>query len=163
MQKLKFPLVTLAVVVAGIAGTNNARSEDDHAGYKGAARTILWSTGPIAYTDTTKYKKGPPYVIGFSNAGLGDSWRIVMLHSMEQAVSNHLDVIKKFIVTDASHNDSKQASDIEDLVSRGVDVLIVSANTEQALDPVQPRYDRDFRSRGHHYGDLGGKVSPCCR
>jgi ribose transport system substrate-binding protein len=65
-----------------------------------------------------------------------------MLHSMEQAVSNHLDVIKKFIVTDANHNDSKQASDIEDLVSRGVDLLIVSANTEQALDPVITRVMR---------------------
>src|SRR5580704_7771071 len=142
MQIIKFPPVVLAVALASIVTTPNARSEDDHSGYKGAARTILWSTGPIAYTDTTKYKKDAPYVIGFSNAGLGDSWRIVMLHSMEQAVSNHLDVIKKFIVTDASHNDSKQASDIEDLVSRGVDVLIVSANTEQALDPVITRVMR---------------------
>ena len=103
---------------------------------------MLWSTSPIAYSDTAKYKKAPPYTIGFSNAGLGDSWRIVMLHSMENTVSKHLDKIKKFYVTDANHNDSKQVSDIEDLVSRGIDLLIVSANTEQALDPVITRVMR---------------------
>jgi hypothetical protein len=73
-----------------------------------------------------------------------------MLHSMEQAVSNHLAVIKKFIVTDANHNDSKQASDIDDLVSRGVDLLIVSANTEQALDPVPPSGHGGFQAIPGH-------------
>jgi hypothetical protein len=59
MPKIKFPLAIFAAALSSIVGINIAHSEDDHAGYKGAARTILWSTGPIAYTDTTKYKNIP--------------------------------------------------------------------------------------------------------
>jgi len=33
----------------------------------------------------------------------------------------------------------KQIADIQDLASRGVDLLIVSANTEKALDPALAR------------------------
>ena len=80
--------------------------------------------------------KAPPYVIGFANAGLGDSWRVVGLHSLEKAAHDHADVVKKLLITDAGHDDAKQVADIQDLVSRGVDLLIVSANTTQALDPA---------------------------
>jgi ribose transport system substrate-binding protein len=139
MKKITLHDSILIGLAATTIGVSIGRSEQANAGYTGASRAMLWSVAPIPYTDTTKYKKAPPYVIGFSNAGLGDSWRIVMLHSMQNAVSKHLDVIKKFYVTDANHNDSKQVSDIEDLVSRGVDLLIVSANTEQALDPAITR------------------------
>ena len=78
-------------------------------------------------------------MIGFSNAGLGDSWRVVMLHSLETAAAAHKDVIKQLIITDAGHDDAKQVSDIQDLMSRQVDLLIVSANTEQAVDPAVTR------------------------
>src|ERR1700683_5495934 len=108
-----------------------------HAQYTGAPRTFLFNPAlDVCIRDTSKFKKAPPYVIGFSNAGLGDSWRVVGLHSLEKAAHDHADVVKKLLITDAGHDDAKQIADIQDLVSRGVDLLIVSANTAQALDPV---------------------------
>lgn len=108
--------------------------------YKGAPRTFLFNPAvEVCFKDTTQYKKDPPYVIGFSNAGLGDSWRVVMLHSLERAAAEHKDKIKQLIITDAGHDDAKQVADIQDLISRGVDLLIVSANTQQALDPAVSR------------------------
>jgi ribose transport system substrate-binding protein len=108
--------------------------------YKGASRTFLFNPSlEVCFKDTAKYKKPGPYVIGFSNAGLGDSWRVVMLHSIERAAAEHKDQIKKLIITDAGHDDAKQVADIQDLVSRQVDLLIVSANTQQALDPAVTR------------------------
>jgi len=105
--------------------------------YSGAPRTYLYNPQTeVCFKDTSKYKKDGPYTIGFSNAGLGDSWRVVMLHSMEKAAAEHKDKISKLIITDAGHDDAKQVADIQDLVSRGVDLLIVSANTQQALDPA---------------------------
>ena len=59
-----------------------------------------------------------------------------MLHSLEASAAKHKDQIKKLIITDAGHDDAKQVADIQDLISRGVDLLIVSANTQQALDPA---------------------------
>jgi ribose transport system substrate-binding protein len=108
-----------------------------HAEYKGAPRTFLYNPAiDVCIKDTSAFKKDPPYVIGFSNAGLGDSWRVVGVHSLEKAAAEHKDVVKQLIITDAGHDDAKQIADIQDLVSRGVDLLIVSANTAEALDPA---------------------------
>ena len=108
--------------------------------YKGAPRTFLFNPAPeICFKETAKYKKGGPYTIGFANAGLGDSWRVVALDSMKKAAGDHKDQIKHLLITDAGHDDAKQIADIQDLVSRGVDLLIVSANTEKALDPAVSR------------------------
>jgi ribose transport system substrate-binding protein len=111
-----------------------------HADYTGAPRTFLFNPAvQIPFSDTAKFKKKAPYVIGFSNAGLGDSWRVVMQHSLMKAASEHADVIKQLIITNGNMDDAKQAADIQDLISRGVDLLIVSANTQKALDPVVTR------------------------
>jgi ribose transport system substrate-binding protein len=108
--------------------------------YKGAPRTFLFNpAADVCFKDTAKYKKAGPYTIGFSNAGLGDSWRVVMLDGLKKAASEHKDQIKHLLITDAGHDDAKQIADIQDLISRGVDLLIVSANTEKALDPAVSR------------------------
>lgn len=39
----------------------------------------------VCFKDTSQYKKEGPDTIGFSNAGLGDSWCVVALHSMMKA------------------------------------------------------------------------------
>ena len=123
------------VAFATLAGTAFAGSE-----YTGAPRTYLYNPDvEVCFNDTSQYKKEGPYVIGFSNAGLGDSWRVVMQHSVMTAAAEHRDQIEKLIITDAGHDDAKQVADIQDLISRGVDILIVSANTQQALDPAVTR------------------------
>ena len=67
-----------------------------HAEYKGAPRTFLYNPAiDVCIKDTSAFKKDPPYVIGFSNAGLGDSWRVVGLHSLEKAAAEHKDVVKQ--------------------------------------------------------------------
>ncbi|WP_244631176.1 ABC transporter substrate-binding protein [Aureimonas sp. ME7] len=130
---IKRYLLSAAVAFAGVCAA--------HAGpYEGAPRTFLFNPAQdICFKDTAEYKKDGPYVIGFSNAGLGDSWRVVMQHSIMKAAAEHKDQIKQLIITDAGHDDAKQVADVQDLISRQVDILIVSANTEQALDPAITR------------------------
>lgn len=109
-------------------------------GYEGIPRTYLFNpAAETCFKDTSQYKKDGPYVIGFSNAGLGDSWRVVMLHGLQAAAARNKDKISKLIITDAGHDDAKQVADIQDLEAQGVDLLIVSANTQQALDPAVTR------------------------
>src|SRR5262245_4716083 len=105
--------------------------------YAGAPRTFLFNPAlDVCIRDTSKFKKAPPYVIGFANAGLGDSWRVVGLHSLEMAADDHANVVRKFVITDAGDDDAKQVADIQDLASRGVGLLMVSPNPTQALDPA---------------------------
>ncbi|MDR6290838.1 MULTISPECIES: ABC transporter substrate-binding protein [Inquilinus] len=134
---MKSGMLALLLGAAGLMATSSMSVAEP---YHGAPRTFLFNpSSEVCFKDTAAYKKDPPYVIGFSNAGLGDSWRVVMLHSLETAAAAHKDVIKQLIITDAGHDDAKQVSDIQDLMSRQVDLLIVSANTEQAVDPAVTR------------------------
>ncbi len=137
-------LAALAAAVSATALLAGGAAAQTSGRYEGAPRTFLFNPAvEVCFKDTSEYKKEPPYVIGFSNAGLGDSWRVVMmLHSLQTAAANNKDKIKQLLITDAGHDDAKQVADIQDLVSRGVDLLIVSANTQQALDPAVTRVMR---------------------
>ena len=129
---MKLALALFGAALA-LVSASAVRAEE----YKGAPRTFLYNPAlEVCFKDTTAYKKNGPYTIGFSNAGLGDSWRVVMLHSIQRAAAENKANIKQLLITDAGHDDAKQVADIQDLISRGVDLLIVSANTQKALDPV---------------------------
>lgn len=129
-------LVAAALAVTALAAAPAALAQDARNGYTGAPRTELWSPVPLQYTDTSQYKKDGPYVIGFSNASVDNTWRLAQLHAIEAAAARHKDKIKQLIITDANNNPSKQVSDIEDLLQRGVDILLVSASKSDALDPI---------------------------
>jgi ribose transport system substrate-binding protein len=102
-------------------------------------RASLWNPGTVKMVDTTKYKKKPPYVIGFSNAGISNSWAVFMHREVQAEAERHPDKIKQLYVTEAKDKADKQISDVEDLVAKGIDLLIIRATTEAALDPVITR------------------------
>ena len=102
-------------------------------------RSWLWDTNALKMVDTSKYKKKPPYVIGFSNASVSNSWRVYFDLQVKAEADNQKDVIKKFYVTDANDKPDKQIADVEDLVAKGIDLLIISAATMAALDPIVTR------------------------
>lgn len=111
----------------------------DKPGYYGVPRTWLWNPGYNNMVDTTKWKKDGPYVIGFSNASISNAWRVAFQHGVLWSAGQHKDKIKKFIVTDANDDPAKQISDIQDLMSQGVDILLIAPATEDALDAVVGR------------------------
>lgn len=128
-------------LVAGLAATSATAlfAQEERNGYDGASRTMLWSTQPVEMADTTQYIKEDPYVIGFSNASISNSWRVGMLHSIQQAAHDNADQIEQLIITDANDDPAKQVADVQDLIERGVDILIVSAATADALDGIVTR------------------------
>ena len=133
-------VLNLALVAGLAVASVPALAQDaEKSGYKGASRTMLWSTVPIEMVDTSAYKKDGPFVIGFSNASISNSWRVGMLHSIQQAAADNADQIKQLIITDANDDPAKQVADVQDLISRGGDLLIVSAATAEALDAIVTR------------------------
>jgi ribose transport system substrate-binding protein len=86
--------------------------------------------------DTAKFKKPGPYKICFSNAGLNNPWRQVGFKTMQAEVDTHRDSIKEFVHVDAEGKDQKQIADINDLLGKGCDALIVSPNTTATLTPA---------------------------
>lgn len=86
--------------------------------------------------DTTEYQADGPYHLCFSNAGLFNPWRQVGFKVMQAEVELHQDQIEDFTVLDAEGNDDKQISDIDNLLNRDCDLLIVSPNTTATLTPA---------------------------
>ncbi len=102
-------------------------------------RSWLWASTELKMMDTSKYKKRAPYSIGFSNASISNSWRVFFERQVRYGAELHGDVIKRFYVTDANDKPDKQIADVEDLLAKGVDLLIISAATMAALDPIITR------------------------
>lgn len=93
---------------------------------------------PEGYVDTTQYKKEPPYTVCFSNASVSNSWRVSMVEHVRYAIDQAKEqgLVDQYFETDANDDEVKQIADIEDLLTKGCDVLIVSASTSEALTLV---------------------------
>lgn len=88
--------------------------------------------------------KDPPWTIGVANYSLGNSWRVHMFAELQYA-ADHDDRIEELIITNADGNLAKQVSDIEDLMARGVDGLIVLPLSADGIAPiVEEAYDAGF-------------------
>lgn len=76
------------------------------------------------------------FVIGLSNFSLGNSWRVQMVEEAKYAASQQKDLVKELIVTEAEGDISKQISDIEDLIAKKVNAILITAASPKALAPV---------------------------
>ncbi len=117
----------------------SAGTHADSASYTGQSRTFLWNPDFNDIVDTSQYKKDPPYVVGFSNAGVADGWLVTFKHGVEWAAAENRERIEKFIITDANWDADKQIRDIQDLLNQDIDILLVNPVTLEALDPVLRR------------------------
>jgi len=85
--------------------------------------------------DTAEYQTDLPWVIGYSDASLTNSARVFINQFALWAASEYPE-IEEVARTDANDSPEKQVSDIEDLLVRGVDCLIVASTSEEAIDPA---------------------------
>jgi ribose transport system substrate-binding protein len=75
------------------------------------------------------------YIIGFSQCTMNHPWRIAQVEwQKDYAKANLPDV--KLIVTDGENRTSKQVADVECLLARGIDVLLIAPLTADALTGV---------------------------
>ncbi len=81
------------------------------------------------------YAAAENWTIGFSQDTMDHPWRAYMVTSAEAQAKNYPE-IKEFIYTDAGGSNEKQIADVEDLISRGVDLIMMSPREAQALVPA---------------------------
>ena len=94
---------------------------------------LLVVSGMIMASGTKAEAK--KYFVGFSTFSLGNSWAIQLIEELKYAVSQDKE-IEKFVMTNSEWNISKQVSDIDDLITKGADIILVSAQNPQSLVPV---------------------------
>jgi len=76
----------------------------------------------------------PRYTIGFSQCIGSDQWRITMLEEMRRELSFHSDI--ELIYEDAGGNSNKQIEQVETLLKKDIDLLIISPNESEPLTPI---------------------------
>jgi len=129
---------------ASAAATNNSQFFNQAEFDKQLAERSVKPTGPAdqpwlqainaQMIDTSKFKKPPPWHVCFSNAGVGNPWRVAGLITLKQEVKLHPE-LSNFTITDAESKDDKQISDIDSLLTQKCDALIIDPNTTAALTP----------------------------
>lgn len=95
---------------------------------------IIWSFVFFSLISCNKKPKPKNFVIGFSQCVESDAWRKTMLEEMKRELSFHPNIT--FFYSDADGNSEKQISQVQELRSKGIDLLIISPNEAEPLTPV---------------------------
>jgi ribose transport system substrate-binding protein len=74
------------------------------------------------------------YLIGMSQANLGEPWRVAMNDQIKAAADEHPEL--KVVFADAAQDNSKQIADVENFIQQKVDLLIISPNEAKPLTAV---------------------------
>jgi ribose transport system substrate-binding protein len=82
----------------------------------------------------TAPKKKSNYLIGMSQANLGEPWRVAMNDQIAAAAASHSEL--KVVFADAAQDNSKQIADVENFIQQKVDLLIISPNEAKPLTAV---------------------------
>jgi ribose transport system substrate-binding protein len=92
-------------------------------------------TAPATTAPATTAPTAKTYTIGLTNFSLGNSWRVQMVAEAQFAAKNN-PLVKDLIVTEADGSVEKQIADIEDLITKKVDAILVTAINPDGLVPV---------------------------
>jgi ribose transport system substrate-binding protein len=132
VSRSRFLRITCAVALSALALT--ACGDDDEDG--GAASDTTAGGGDESAGDGGGGDGAA--TIGFSQANNGDVWRINQTNNVED-VCGELFPDGEVVVTDGQGDEAKQAADVDDLIARGVDVLLLTPLTADALTPAAER------------------------
>ena len=91
--------------------------------------------------DTCQYKKDGPYTIAFINWSAANSWTAQVNLEAEDEASRYPD-IKEFISINADGDANKQIAQVEDMVARQVDAIVLDSISPEGIVPaVEQAYD----------------------
>lgn len=82
-------------------------------------------------------EQGGKKLIGFSQANLGEPWRVAMNAEIAEAAKGHAEL--EFVYADAQQDNAKQVADVENFLRQKVDLLIISPNEAKPLTPIVQR------------------------
>jgi ribose transport system substrate-binding protein len=125
-------LLSLVMVLSlALAACGGAPAEEEAAG------PVVASCDADGMFDGSAYAKEPPYTFCFSNASVANAWRVAMVQNFDYGIeeAKAAGLIDNYYYTDANDDANKQIGDIEDLLTKGCDVLIISATTADVVDP----------------------------
>jgi ABC-type sugar transport system substrate-binding protein len=96
-------------------------------GGRSMTRMVQWNSNLLDLVSTTRFRKTPPFVIGFANASTSSPWRIALARSLMAAAQRQRDVVAHVLVRDAADDPSLQIAQLEEMRQKRIDLCILSA------------------------------------
>lgn len=129
--------VVLAVTLTGCGGSQNGAGSTSSGTTAAESRTEAKAdTTAVSEQDSSAKAKG--YSIGFCNYAVSNSWQVQMeaefKYQAEKLVQEG--TLSEYYVTNADGDVSKQIADFKDLMTKGVDAIVITAASSSALSPV---------------------------
>jgi ribose transport system substrate-binding protein len=132
-----FTLVLALTVVLAACGkeSKNGTSQQPTPTGSGTAQTgAPAASGDMV--DTSKFKKDGPYKIGFSNISIVNTWRVQLVRELEAEAKRQNVTL---YTADAGGDVTKQISDVQDLITRGIDALLISPGSPTATNAAMKK------------------------
>ena len=125
-KKIFSVMLCMAMAATMAAGCSNGASKETKA-TNGEAKT--------EDTDKASDSGDKKYVIGVSQGTMNHPFRVAMVdENVKYAEENYPEF--ECITTDGQNDSATQVQDVEDLLARGIDLLLISPLTSDALTPV---------------------------
>ena len=132
MKRVIAMLLALTMVVCLFVGCGPAKT--DPAGDADAPKTTDEGTDQASADGKTE-QGDKTYKVGFSNVWVGNTYGIQCVNELEAFLSRN-EKISEYYIYNADNDVNKQISDIEDLIAKGVDMLILQPISAESVAPV---------------------------
>jgi len=104
-----------------------------------AAASVVALSG--CSTDDGAGASADGYVIGYDSYFVGNTWSAQLEAEFNSAVERHDDEIADVIVTQSDNDAQKQISNVQSMIARGVDAIIVTPISPEGIAPVLEQAD----------------------
>jgi ABC-type sugar transport system substrate-binding protein len=121
------PLKALPSPAAALAAPAVPAAPRAEGGGRSMTRMVQWNSNLLDLVSTDRYRKDPPFVIGFSNASTASPWRIALARSLMAAAQRQRDVVSHVLVRDAQDDPLRQIAHLEEMLHKRLDLCILSA------------------------------------
>lgn len=133
--------LVLAISLTACGSTQNASGNTASGTTAAAAQSKADSENSAPATESSNENSSAEakgYSIGFCNYAVSNSWQVQMeaefKYRAEELVKEG--VLSEYYVTNADGDVSKQIADFKDLMTKGVDAIVITAASSSALSPV---------------------------
>jgi ribose transport system substrate-binding protein len=129
--KLICVIVSIMLFLAMVGCSSNAPSNTEK---QQQSKSSSQKSTDVATED--KSKGG--YKIAYCDTSMNATWRVQMTAEFEQKVKELQEegIISEYYITNANDDASKQISDIRDMITKGVDGILLAAASPTAVTPV---------------------------
>jgi ribose transport system substrate-binding protein len=125
-------LAMSVAMVAAACGDDDGDDADDAGGGATDSGDDAGATGDDSGDDAAA---GGPYTIGVSNTLAGNGWREQMICSI-RAEAEARGNVDEVVVISKNGGPTEQIQDLQNLISQGVDAIILNPSDREALNPV---------------------------